>query len=151
MTFFDFEIDEKDLASAKFFGDTRRCLVEAFLEENKNDRQINQALIARKIGMDKGTLSKILRGQGNMTLRTLSDIAWALGFVPEVHLHRQNEAKQSNHMPRSFCGAHSAQPMAMEVNAIWKPADARTQAGKTRRSPPRAVASRQEVRFENVS
>lgn len=86
MTFLDFDIDDKDLASAKFIGDTRRALVAALLDAKKEDRSICQAELARRIKMDKGSLSRLLNGRENMTLRTIAEISWALGLEPRVCL-----------------------------------------------------------------
>lgn len=110
MTFLDFEIDEKDLAAAKFIGETRRGLAVALLEAKKDNPAICQAEIARRIGMDKGVLSKALNGQSNMTLRTISEIAWALGILPVVHYcpYAKDEGEGHNHVRNTVSGAHSA-------------------------------------------
>lgn len=109
MTFFDFEMDEKDLAAAKFIGETRRGLALALLEAKKENPSICQAEVARRIGMDKGTLSKVLNGQSNMTLRTVAEIAWALGVLPEVHYCPMQEVhhKSANQIRNTVSGAHS--------------------------------------------
>lgn len=48
--------------------------------------------LAEKIGTSKSDLSQKLSGRRNVTLRTLSDIADALGFVARVHLEPKVEA-----------------------------------------------------------
>lgn len=59
--------------------------------------------------MDKATLSKALNGQGNMTLRTISEIAWALDLFPVVHYcPMENDAIKGNHKRQIISGAHSA-------------------------------------------
>lgn len=98
MTYFDFEIDEKDIASAKFIGDTRRGLVKALLDAKKDNPEICQAYVARKTGMDKSTVSKILNGSGNLTLRTIAEICWAIGIDPLVSFpFLCDENQKSNH------------------------------------------------------
>ncbi len=102
MTFLDFEIDEKDLAAAKFIGDTRRALVNALLEAKKENPSMCQAELARRINMDKGALSRLLNGHGNMTLRTIGEISWALGRNPNLILEETGkEGRASNSTKRA--------------------------------------------------
>jgi len=119
MTFFEFEIDEKDLAAAKFLGDTRQGLVHAILEAVKNDPSLSRSAIAKKIGMDKGSLSKLLNGNINMTMRTLADIAWAIGRHPEVHLRSSEQRASSNQYEYTICGAHIAKPSVSSNVYTW--------------------------------
>lgn len=113
MTFLDFEIDEKDLASAKFIGETRRGLALALMEAKKNSPDICQAEIARAIGIDKATLSKALNGKSNMTLRTIAEIAWALNLFPVVHYCPvEGDCEKKNHKQQIVSGAHNASVQA---------------------------------------
>lgn len=97
MTFLEFEIDEKDLAAAKFIGDTRNGLVQAIIDASKDGRIKRHSDLARKLNMDKGSLSKVLNGKGNITLRTLGEIAWALDLEPQVIYARSVAVPASNH------------------------------------------------------
>ena len=108
MTFLDFDIDEKDLSAAKFLGETRRGLVDCLLSAKKHDNTVSQASIARKIGMDKSSLSRVLNGQGNITLRTIAEVAWSLGMEPEVYFRSKHHVAQGNAVPREICGAKAA-------------------------------------------
>lgn len=105
MTFFDFEIDEKDLASAKFIGETRRGLVAALIEAKKENPQMCQAEICRLIGMDKAVLSRMLKGNSNITLRTIGEVAWALGLEPEVHYAPKGGWQVGNNADRTIAAA----------------------------------------------
>ena len=41
---------------------------------------VSQAELAKRMGMDKGQLSKIMSGKGNITLKTIARLEEALGF-----------------------------------------------------------------------
>lgn len=52
------------------------------------DSQMSRADLAKKLGQSKSHVSKLLDGTRNMTLRTLSDIAYALGAEAKVVIFR---------------------------------------------------------------
>ena len=43
------------------------------------ERKVSRAELARRLGKSKAFVTIVLRGPRNMTLRTLADLAWALG------------------------------------------------------------------------
>jgi transcriptional regulator with XRE-family HTH domain len=45
---------------------------------------ISRAQLARRIGKSKAYVTQVLRGQNNMTLRTLSDLTDVLGYAVEL-------------------------------------------------------------------
>lgn len=109
MTFLDFEIEEKSVAAAKFIGETRRGLVMALLHAKMDDPSLSQAKIAKILKMDKATLSRILNGQSNMTLRTIAEIAWSMGLAPEVHFQSLGDHNsRSNREKYSLSGSSGA-------------------------------------------
>ncbi|UWQ40065.1 helix-turn-helix transcriptional regulator [Leisingera aquaemixtae] len=122
MTYFDFDIDEKDLASAKFIGETRRGLVKCLINARMKDPSISQSKIAEKIGMDKSSLSRILNGQGNVTLRTIAEVAWALNLEPEVHFCEHMQTKHSNTPRYTVCGAHKKKAESFDWDSKTKSA-----------------------------
>lgn len=48
------------------------------------DQRISRTELAKRIGKSKAYVTQVLRGQNNMTLRTLSDFANALGYDVEL-------------------------------------------------------------------
>ncbi len=48
------------------------------------DEGVSRSELARRIGKSKAYVTQVLRGQNNMTLRTLSDLADALGYAVEL-------------------------------------------------------------------
>jgi len=99
MTFFNIEIDPKDVAAAKFIADTQRGLVSEAIKAKERDNSLTRAEIARIAGIDKSSLTKILNGKGNITLRKLAEIAYALGVEPSVgyaSINRQSNSGSRN-------------------------------------------------------
>ncbi len=50
------------------------------------DLEISKIELAKRLGKSKSYVSQVLSGARNMTLGTLSDICFAIGFKPEVKL-----------------------------------------------------------------
>jgi hypothetical protein len=51
----------------------------------------NQTTIASKLGVGRSVVNKRLRGLMNMTIESISDMAWALGFAVIVHIFDPNK------------------------------------------------------------
>lgn len=49
-------------------------------------RRISRAELARRIGKSKPYVTQLLRAPSNLTLRTLADVAWALGARFTLHV-----------------------------------------------------------------
>jgi DNA-binding XRE family transcriptional regulator len=70
-------------------GDTPPDLVRAFVDEVTwfmSEHKISRADLAHTMGVSPGRVSQILSGDENLTLRTLSSVAAALGAEIEVAL-----------------------------------------------------------------
>ncbi len=52
--------------------------------EYKERKGINQTQLAEELGVSKGYVSQILKGEFNYTLKTLIDISLAIGIVPKI-------------------------------------------------------------------
>lgn len=50
----------------------------------KERKGINQTQLAEELGVSKGYVSQILKGEFNYTLKTLIDISLAIGIVPKI-------------------------------------------------------------------
>ena len=81
MTSFEFEFDvsEKDLAGAAFVLETGRHLAAGFISQCRS-KGMTKKQIADQLGIDKSTVSKMLRGNANMTLETVGELCWAMGM-----------------------------------------------------------------------
>jgi predicted transcriptional regulator len=79
MQSFQFEIDEQSACAARFISRVRRELVDAFLSE-KNERGLTQNEIAERLGVNASMISRQLSGETNLTLRSVAELAWAMGY-----------------------------------------------------------------------
>lgn len=63
-----------------------RLILEAteLIYELMEEKSVTKAELARRVGKTRGYLTQILSGRRNMTLRTLADLAFALGHRLEV-------------------------------------------------------------------
>ncbi|MFA3790850.1 transcriptional regulator [Aliiglaciecola sp. SL4] len=66
------------------------------------DLEISKKELARKLGKSRSYVTQILSGSRNMTLGSLSDICFALGFKPEIKLPVQEEPKHEKLVDRYF-------------------------------------------------
>jgi len=55
---------------------------------------VSRAELARRIGKSKAFVTQLLRGSRNITLRTLADVAWALGARIELSPSRLGQASR---------------------------------------------------------
>lgn len=70
---------------AKFYLQEKLILeVTNHIAELMQEKRIRKADLAKKLGRSKGYVTQLLNGNANMTLRTVSDIFWALGSALEV-------------------------------------------------------------------
>ncbi|WP_210115127.1 helix-turn-helix domain-containing protein [Roseovarius aestuariivivens] len=84
---FDLGVSEKDLHASDFMARTNRKLIAAFLSE-AHASGLTKAELARRIGVDRSVITKILRGKSNLTERSIGELAWALGYDAELQLKK---------------------------------------------------------------
>lgn len=60
-------------------------LREAFLERFDAGDE-TQASLAKKLGVDRSSVNRRLRGEANMTIKTLADMVWALEHCVDVRI-----------------------------------------------------------------
>lgn len=85
-------------AAARFISTVRRELQKAFAEE-KAKRGLNQSAIARLLGVHRTVIHRELRGDANLTLGRVAEIAFALGRQPEFTLKEIGIADGQNVAP----------------------------------------------------
>lgn len=86
---YELKIDPKDRAAGRFIGTVRKQLITAALDE-KRETGITQSAVAAKLGVARSVISRLLRGEANLTLRTVAEIAWALGWEPVFTMRRRS-------------------------------------------------------------
>ncbi len=95
---FRLKISAKDQATGRFKSRVNRALIKAVLQAKEN-RNLTRTQIADKMGVDKSTVSRIMKGQGNLTLKTIGDICWALSLRPDMAFSeiQQEGTNRANH------------------------------------------------------
>lgn len=90
---YELKIDPKSRAAGRFIGHVRKTLTSAAMD-GKKETGITQQQIASRLGINRSVINRLLRGEANLTLRSVAEIAWALGWEPVFTLRRR--VKQSD-------------------------------------------------------
>jgi len=102
------QISPRSRKAARFIAGAHKQLQSAFVRASA--RGVTQQKIAESLEIDRSTINKRLLGQSNLTLRSISDLAWAMGenvrlviepgnnneganFVEPVLVHTQGSGK----------------------------------------------------------
>lgn len=94
---YELKIDPKSRAGGRFIGQVRKALVSAAIDEKK-ETGVNQREIASRLGVNRSVINRLLRGEANLTLRSVAEIAWALGWEPVFTLRRRStQSSGRNH------------------------------------------------------
>lgn len=96
MMSFLFEIDERSEKVARFIGRVRKELVRALVDAKRHYR-VSQNDIAAKLDVNASVLSRQLSGEGNLTLKTVADLAWALDKEPFFELREPERNREINY------------------------------------------------------
>ncbi|WP_316158739.1 MULTISPECIES: transcriptional regulator [unclassified Bradyrhizobium] len=85
--------------AARFVGNVREEILLAFLEE-MSERGLTKSDIANLLGVHRSVISRVLNGKAPLELRTIGQLAWALGRDPEFKLpKKKRRSRPSNHPP----------------------------------------------------
>ncbi|WP_051608915.1 helix-turn-helix domain-containing protein [Fodinicurvata fenggangensis] len=74
----------------RFIGGVRDALVNAYLDEKKENGVTKQEL-ADRVGVNKSVITRRLNGSANLTLRSIAEMADALGRDIEFRLVKDTE------------------------------------------------------------
>lgn len=133
---YSLKISPKEKATGRFKSRVNRKLLNAALAAKK-EHGLTQGQIAASMGVDKSILSRILNGKGNLTLKTIGEISWAVGLVPNIEFEKKEVGSQV-HLPNhereiSYEGTRNAD---RRVNIIeykeFTDRDAKTSSGSQR-------------------
>ena len=97
---FELKISPKDRAAGRFIGTVRKALIKAALDE-KDRSGITQQAIAQKLNVNRSVVNRLLRGDSNLTLRSVAEIAWALELKPVFELEPHKIISGTN-IPSQF-------------------------------------------------
>jgi len=76
----------------KLIFEVTECIAELMQKNN-----VRKADLAKKLGKSKGYITQLLNGNANMTLRTISDVFWALGSALEINSVKFEIPSSSNY------------------------------------------------------
>ncbi|MCR4330833.1 MAG: helix-turn-helix domain-containing protein, partial [Patescibacteria group bacterium] len=80
---------ERDLTRGAFLFRVTEDILVAM-----EDCGVTKAELANRLGKSKARISQLLSGDTNMTIGTLSDIAFALGLTPDKTFKEYSERRQ---------------------------------------------------------
>lgn len=70
--------------------------VAELIQSELDSKKVTRKELAQKLGKSKSFVSQILSGSRNLTLRTLSDICYALAVYPEIDF-REDKSEVERH------------------------------------------------------
>jgi transcriptional regulator with XRE-family HTH domain len=112
------QADRQIMAEEEFILDITEGIWEALEGKGWNKVQLAEAL-----GVSRSHVTQLLNGNRNMTLRTLADIAFALGLKPRIELleeHETNTWIQIGRIPVSRAKASNSFAVGAEDEG-WTP------------------------------
>jgi predicted XRE-type DNA-binding protein len=95
MTSFQITLSPNRRAAARYVTQVRRALQKALAEEQKASG-LTQSQIARAVGVHRSVINREMRGQKDLTLGRVAELAWAMGrkpifeLVPIINPHGSN-------------------------------------------------------------
>ena len=92
------KLDPRRQNAGRFIGRVRDEIVKAFFDEKKT-RGLTQEQVAQRLGVNRSYVNRILKGEENLTLRTVADLAWA----PDREIVVELEKPQLASGPEPFC------------------------------------------------
>lgn len=85
----------KDRIATRFLAQVHAAIAQAAVSA-KHENKLTQKEVADELGVDKSVISRILKGVGNPTIRTVGELSAALGYRPELVLRKIN-SEGGNH------------------------------------------------------
>lgn len=87
------KIDKRRLTYTRLIGEIHDALNKALTEEHAA-RKLTKAEMAKILGVDRASITKLLSGTRNMRLETLADLAYALDRPVKVLLPSRSASNQ---------------------------------------------------------
>jgi transcriptional regulator with XRE-family HTH domain len=106
VTSFHFDIGSRARNAGRLIGRVRSELLRALSERKKEDNLSQQAL-AQKLDVHRSLINRQLSGETNLTLRTLADLAWAMGMEISFELKKPAVEAGQNQPPSTSTIEHA--------------------------------------------
>ena len=94
-TIYDKMIQDKEFERLMAQEDLILEVTESFDDILKTEK-VKKSTLAEMMGKTKGFVSQLLNGGRNLTLRTMSDMAFHLGYKVEFNVHKRIKMDQRN-------------------------------------------------------
>jgi plasmid maintenance system antidote protein VapI len=92
---YELKISPKKRAASRFIGKVRKALVSAAID-TKKDSGLTQQQLALALGVNRSAITRMLKGEGNLTLRSVGELAWAMGWEPDFTMNRRVDQPHAN-------------------------------------------------------
>jgi plasmid maintenance system antidote protein VapI len=115
--FFELDIDPKESAVGRFIGSVRKVLLRVALAE-KESNAVTQQSIANKLGVNRSVVNRLLKGEANLTLRSVAEIAWALGYRAEITLQKIDQVALAHVLPAADTNATAIPKLLIKGGSI---------------------------------
>jgi DNA-binding phage protein len=119
-----FNINEKSREASRFLSHVRDEIQRAFIEE-KRDNKLTQQAVAEKLGVNRSVINRQLKGEENLTLRTVAELAWAMGWKPKFELVRRRRSAGSNY-DSTFHSLNQSYPSSSTATKVVEMESAQT-------------------------
>jgi transcriptional regulator with XRE-family HTH domain len=90
MTSYQIPLSEKKRRISRSIYRAQKSLAKA-LAEAKEETGLTQQALAKKLGVDRSVVNRRVTGRANLTLRSMAELAWALGRDLDVGFPRRLE------------------------------------------------------------
>ena len=87
MTSLVHDIGERPRTVSRFISHVRSELQGALIKEKKS-RKLTQQAIAKMLGVNRSVINRQFVGTENLTLRSVADLAWAMGYDVDFMLSK---------------------------------------------------------------
>lgn len=97
LSYFDDDVlaHPKEVASADFVGLVGRAIQDALIEHRVHVGPLTQQEIARRLGVGRSQVNKLIGGSANMTLSSLAELLWAMECQPKFSISRCREGNEN--------------------------------------------------------
>lgn len=89
---FELPISAKERAVGRFIGRMRKALFMA--AHDAKEAGLSQRALAERLGKDPAVVNRMLNGEQNLTLRSIAELAWALGLDVAFEFRKRREPTQ---------------------------------------------------------
>jgi transcriptional regulator with XRE-family HTH domain len=125
VTSFHFDIGSRARNAGRLIGRVQSELLRV-ISEKKAERKFSQQSLAHKLQVHRSLINRQLSGEANLTLRSLADLAWALGMeisfelkdpVVETGKNQATTTSTIQHAPAKIINGGRKQNLQLAVNS----------------------------------